>query len=294
MKFRLILSGLLILSTLTGCISTRVARWSESTASKNFDKELAATLEAAGDEHFKKRYDQLELSSALEKWEAASEANPTTEIFAKLSRGYYLLADGFFGLQDKTELRDKTFTKGLGFAEKAVQLAAPKVVAKVKSGASWSDEVKNAPEKAVPGLYWQAVNMGKWAASQGFLTKLKYKDDIKSTMDRVMALDPDYFYSAPFRYFGAYEAATSGLAGGSLEKSNENFAAAAKKSPNYLATKVLWAEYWAIKTQNKSKFESLLNEVLVADPTVNPLIEPENRIEQKKAKKLIAAIEEHF
>lgn len=284
----------LLVVFLCSCWAVRVSRWDENSVASKEDIELAKQLEAAGDEHFKKRFEKTDLLEALSKWKESASFAPNARIYAKLSRGHYFLADAFYGLEDNEAARDKTFTEGLGYAEKSLQFSAPEMIKKIKDGSKWNESVAVAQAEAVPGLYWYAVNLGKWAASKGFVTKLRYKDDIKSTMDRVMALNPDFFYAAPYRYFGAYEAATSGLAGGDLGKSKENFKVASERAPDYLATKVLWAEYWAIKTQNRASFENLLNEVLKSDATKNPMIEPENRKEQEKAKKLLAQIEEHF
>ncbi|MNC98739.1 hypothetical protein D3C83_167950 [compost metagenome] len=54
------------------------------------------------------------------------------------------------------------------------------------------------------------------------------------------------------------------------------------------------AEDLAVKAQDKKLFEERLDYVLKADANVNPEIAPENRIEQKKAKALLAQKEELF
>jgi hypothetical protein len=154
--------------------------------------------------------------------------------------------------------------------------------------------IKLAPKEAVPAMYWYASNLGKWASTKGFTTVLKYKDDIKATMDHVKALDDTYFYAGPFRYFGAFEARTAGIAGGSLEKSKENFQKAVTMAPNYLGTKVLWAEFLCTKQQDKEMYKKLLDEVLAADAAVDPEILAENKLEQEKAKKLLAKIDDNF
>jgi hypothetical protein len=143
-------------------------------------------------------------------------------------------------------------------------------------------------------MYWYATNLGKWAASKGFATRLRYKDDIKATMDHVKSLDEMYFYAAPWRYFGSFEAVTAGIAGGSLEKSETNFKKAIELAPNYFGAKVLWAEYLCTKKQDKATFKQLLDEVIAADAKVDPAIAPENTIEQLKARKLLAEIDEKF
>jgi hypothetical protein len=57
---------------------------------------------------------------------------------------------------------------------------------------------------------------------------------------------------------------------------------------------VLWAEFYCTKTQDKDLYKKLLEEVIAADPNVDPEIVAENKIEQAKAKKLLAAIDDQF
>lgn len=280
----------------SACATTREAAWKEEAAAApaQGSAEQATALIAEGDAAWAQRGDRAQLELALAKWEQAAAQAPSADLYVKLSRGHYLLGDGFHALDDNAELRDKEYEIGLAWAEKAVKLSAPDYVQAVQGGAKHKDAILKAPKEAVPAMYWWATNLGKWAASKGFATRLKYKDDIKATMDHVKSLDENYFYAAPWRYFGAFEALTAGLAGGDLKKSGENFAKAVELAPNYLGTKVLWAEYLTTKTQDKATYEKLLKEVLAADPAVDPEIEAENRIEQKKAQKLLAKIDDNF
>ena len=294
-KFNLLVYSLAFLLC-SGC-STRVMIWDKPIEQKKYSAATVAKakkLELLGDKYFAKRSNKKSLQSALNYWEKSVKQMPNHKVYAKLARGYYFLADGFYGVAGNTVKRDENFTTGLGFAEKGLKLSSPKFVQAMSSGEKFSSAVVFTSKKSVPNLYWYATNLGKWAASKGFLTKLKYKNDIKTAMDHVMALQPDYFYAAPWRYLGAYEAATAGLAGGSLQKSSKNFSTAAKLAPHYLATKVLWAEYLCTKTQNKKLYKKLLNDVLKSNVKADMMIEPENKIEQIKAKKLLAKIDDNF
>jgi hypothetical protein len=291
-----IASFLLIFPLLVGCAASRQSLWQdmEVAAASAQAMDQALGLEKKGDDSFLKRDQEKELKLAIAWWEQAAALAPSAERFTKLARAHYLLADGFYGLQDLSELRDAHFTKGLEFAEKALKLNAPVAMQSLKDGESFSNAIAKAPKAAVPTMYWYAVNLGKWATSQGFLTRLKYKDDIKATMMRVKELDPDYFHAGPWRYFGAYEAVTAGLAGGDLGKSEENFKTASQNAPQYLGTKVLWAEQLCIRKQDKASFQRLLNEVIESAIDASSDVAPENRIEQAKAKKLLAQIDTHF
>ncbi len=293
-------SSLLALALATGCATTREAAWDEqeqpAASAEPAAADRAAALIAEGDALWQERLDKAKLQQAIAKWEEAAAAAPSVELAVKLSRGHYFLADGHFALENNVEQRDAHYTTGLEWAEKSIKMAAPEFVAAMKAGEKHRDAIKKAPKEAVPGMYWYSTNMGKWAASKGFATVLRYKDDIKATMDHVMALDPNYFYAAPYRYFGAYEARTAGIAGGSLEKSEENFKRSVELSPDYLATKVLWAEYLCPKQQEggKETAKRLLEEVIAADANAVPEIAAENTIEQKKAKALLAKLDELF
>lgn len=278
------------------CGTTREAQYdvTPAEAATAESSDAAGGMIEEGDALWAERSDKEKLMAAIAKWEEAAKASPTGDLYVKLSRGHYFLADGHYGVEGDEVKRDEHYTIGLGYAEKATALLAPDFVAAIQGGEKHETAILKANPEAVPALYWQATNLGKWAASKGFATRIKYKDEIKATMLHVKSMDDAFFYSAPYRYFGAFEAATAGLAGGDLGKSRENFEIAVQRAPNYLGTKVLWAEYLCTKEQDKETYKRLLDEVLAADPTVDPAIEPENRAEQRKAKKLLEKIDDEF
>ena len=111
-------------------------------------------------------------------------------------------------------------------------------------------------------------------------------------MQRASELDPTYFHGGYHRYMGAFETKTAGLAGGSLEKAKEHFEKSIEVAPGYLGTKVLYADYYATKTNDKELFVRLLNEVVSADPSAVPELLPENISEQAKAKALLAELDD--
>jgi hypothetical protein len=48
------------------------------------------------------------------------------------------------------------------------------------------------------------------------------------------------------------------------------------------------------EAEGKAKFKRLLDEVIAADPAADADVAPENQLEQLKAKKLLARIDEMF
>lgn len=280
--------------TMSGCATTYEAKWSEQPVTAAPAADATATAIAEGDAAWEQRGDKAKLIEAIAKWEAAFAQTPGVELANKLARGHYLLGDGHYVLENNAEGRDAEYQKGLDWATRALKLSAPEFAKAMTEGKKHAEAITLAPKEAVPAMYWYATNLGKWAASKGFATRLRYKDDIKATMLHVKALDETFFYSAAWRYFGSFEAVTAGLAGGSLEKSEENYKKAVELAPNYLGTKVLWADLLCVKKQDKVTFKKLLDEVIAADPKIDPAIAPENTIEQAKAKKLLAEIDDKF
>jgi tetratricopeptide (TPR) repeat protein len=136
-------------------------------------------------------------------------------------------------------------------------------------------------------MYWYATNFGLWATDQGMSVVLLHKDMIRKVMERCLALDPDYFYAAPHRYFGAFYAKAPAFAGGDMDKAKQHFEEAIARHPAYLGTLTRYAEFYAVKLQDRDLFRRLLNQVLAADENALPEVAAENAIEKKKAKALL-------
>lgn len=277
----------------TACATTREEKFdaAPATAAAPEATEAATGLVAEGDALWAERTDREKLKAALAKWEEAFKAAPGGELAVKLSRGHYFLADGHYALDPDEENRDAHYNLGTEWGERAIGLMAPGFVTAKKAGEKVPDALKKAPAEAAPAFYWWATNLGKWAAGKGLMTLLKYKDDVKATIDHVAATDEGFFYGAAHRYLGAYHAKAPG---GSLEASETHFKKAVEMAPDYLGTKVLWADYLCTKQRDRATYKRLLEEVLAADANSNPDIAAENAVEQKKAQKLLADIDDLF
>lgn len=259
-------------------------------------QEQHRALVAEGDAAWQGRVDEAKLREALAKWEqAVALKGDDWRTYAKLARGYYLLADGFlfFEPAKKAEFL-AAHEKGLAMAEQGMRAISPDFEKRRNAGTKIEDAVMKLGRDAVPLMYWYDVNLGKWAKAQDMATTLKHKDRIFKIMTRVYELDPEFFYGAPDRYFGGYYAVAPAFAGGDLEKSRQYFDQSLKKAPNYLATHVLIAELYAPKVQDRELFEARLRFVLDTPADVIPEVEPEATIEKKKAQKLLSEIDNYF
>lgn len=280
----------------------------ETLTKASLEGDFAKTM-AEADAAWQQRITKDQLLNAIQLWEkaallptpeldAAGRSNAIADINEKLARAYYFLADSHIRVEASGDERDDeimaVFEKGVTAAERAIALRDPAFAAKVAADKNaWQKAVGEADPAAIPGLYWYATNLGKWALLEGIATILARKDDIKATMDWIVAKDPNFFYGAPHRYFGTYHTKVP-LGGGNPSASKTSFESAIAIAPDYLATKVLMAEAYAVLVGDRALFEKLLNEVLSAPSNATPEIEPENAFEKRKAKRLLDNADEFF
>ncbi|MCA9706838.1 MAG: hypothetical protein KDK70_13380 [Myxococcales bacterium] len=282
----------------SGCAG-RKAEWDQENpdapppAAASTDHASVESMIAKGDESWAKRTDPAAIRAALAEWEKAAELEPKNlAVLVKLTRGYYFLADGYLRDNEKEYL--DAMDKAVKWGERAMVAASPDFEAKMRSGAKIPEAVATVPKEGVPAMYWYASALGKWAKKKGFAVLVGQKDNVKATMDRCLALDPNFYYGGPHRYFGAFYAVAPPFAGGDLEKSKVHFNKSLEIEPNYLGTKVLWAQELAVKQQDEETFEALLNEVLAAPDDAIPELTPESIVEKGKAKELLAEREDLF
>ena len=269
----------------------------------------AADFIKEGDEHWQKRDSRAEIEAAIAAWEKAALIEPgNADALSKLTHGVYLLADGYLSFGTSGEGKYASFDgdddgkakylamheQGIAWGQKAVMAANAAAKTRIEGGATVDDVAELLDRAAVPALYWYTSNLGKWANAQGFATVLKYKSKIKRNIERCLVLDENYFYSAPHRYLGVIYAKAPAIAGGDMGEAKKHFDASLANSPNYLATRVLWAEFYAVKAEDKDGFRRELEYVLNAADSVIPEVTAESKIEKKKAKNLLAQIEDKF
>jgi hypothetical protein len=197
-------------------------------------------------------------------------------------------------LEDKSE-KEAVYIKGF----KAGEIVLNKIAAYKKA---ISDKDSDAAMKALStknmdALYWTAANTARYAKYTSFTKKLKIKGRIRYLWDRVLELDANYNYGGAYRFFGGYFALVPSITGEQdIVKSKEMFEKALKSGPEYLDTKVLFADAYCTHSQIKdiTLFRKLLKEVQEADISSNVGILPENKSAKEAAKRLLAKEAELF
>ena len=275
---------------LSACGASRQAGWDREVARAEGD--AVAVLEAA-EAAWAERGDVESLRKAITLYEKAEAIEPGVRLDTsiRLARAYYLMADGHHRGDSASQL--KYYDLAVVWGERA--MAHSEVFRKeVEAGKPVEDAVSVLGKEYAGAVYWAASGLGKWAKMKGFTTLLAQKNKVKKFMEYVSNVDPGYYYSGPARYWGAYYAIAPSFAGGDPARSKEEFEKSLAAQPLFLGTKVLMADTWAPKVQDKEAYRRLLQEVIDGDVEALADVVPEQKIEQEKARELIALIDDRF
>ncbi|MEM9068881.1 MAG: TRAP transporter TatT component family protein [Myxococcota bacterium] len=289
-----------VLALGVACGGGREAAWDttpngEGTSNVSDDQRasLAQEAQAAWDG----RDEEASVRQAIEKYSAVTSADASDhEAWVMLSRSYYFLADCHLRFDEaRQEEFLSSFEEGTQAAERGLVAISDDFAQRMRSGTRIEEAIDVLDQSAVPALYWRASNLGKWASADGFATLLSYKDEIRAVMGRCLELDRPYYHYGPDRYFGVFYGRAPGFAGGDVERSREHFEASMRQVPNYFATRVLMAQDYAVKAQDRATFDEQLTYVIEHDAEEGGAeVAPENRCEQRKARDLMSQADELF
>lgn len=264
---------------------------------KSGDSAQAEALAAEAATLWAERGELDKAKAAIAKWRDAAKADAANPLYHReLTYAYYFLNNVHYRWTNDSETVRKNYEAGVAAAERALALANPAFAAEIKDGADtdavWEKALKAATKEDVKALYWYATNLAKWALNNGITSLLKYKDRAFMIMQTCKKLDPSFWYGGPSRYLGAYWYKIP--FGKDPAKSKANFEAAIAVDATYLDSKILYAEIYAVRTEDEALFKQLLNDVINADVSANPDIVPENKNSQRVAKQMLENIDDIF
>ena len=148
-----------------------------------------------------------------------------------------------------------------------------------------------APKELVPGMYWWATNKLWYLNNKPALERINHRELLEVIMHRIIALEPDYLYGGPYRFFGIFYSRIPGV---EISQSKSYFEKAINSYPDYFGNKVQMAEFYHQKAENKSSFQNQLDSIISVDPAIDPEIIPENVFYQKRAVYLLDQKENLF
>ena len=141
-----------------------------------------------------------------------------------------------------------------------------------------------APKELVPAMYWWATNKLWYLNNKPAIERINHRELLEVIMHRIIALEPEYLYGGPYRFFGIFYSRIPGV---EISQSKSYFEKAINSYPDYFGNKVQMSEFYYQKAENKNLFQNQLNSVMSKEPTIDPEIIPENIFYQKRAISLL-------
>ncbi|MEE4352130.1 MAG: TRAP transporter TatT component family protein [Desulfatiglans sp.] len=151
-------------------------------------------------------------------------------------------------------------------------------------------------EKEIEALFWTIMAWNLWVnINLDKPAALAALAITQPCLERVLQVKPDFFYGAPQVLMGTLLASKPSLMGGDPVRARTYFEEAVEISNGrFFLVHYYYARYYAVRTQNKQLFISLLQDIAQRHP--NELIEVclINRVMQQKALKLLEESEDLF
>jgi predicted anti-sigma-YlaC factor YlaD len=148
----------------------------------------------------------------------------------------------------------------------------------------------------VPLLYWTA---SAWAlavsSGKGDMALVAELPVPLAMMDRALTLDEAWGEGAIHEFFVAFDATRTAAEGGGPERAKAHMERALALSMNKkLGPRVSYAEGVLVRAQDRAQFTRVLEEVLRADPRVDPRYTLANVLAQRRARLLLDHADELF
>lgn len=173
-----------------------------------------------------------------------------------------------------------TFAKYSYFLGKAVQKEEEAIEIFEKGRDAARIAARVAPDKP-DGHFWFAANLGELSRISPITVGIKSVDDIRESMEKVIAIEPNYQNGSAYDALGQLEMATRTLKGGSIEKAIEYFEKGIELSPDNANLRLHVAEaYLAVKKDGEAKKH--LSTLIASTPHPQYVIEHTKAVEKAK------------
>ncbi len=186
--------------------------------------------------------------------------------------------------------------KGKDYALRALEQSPPFKGPLEKSLDLFEAQVSKAEKNQVPLLFGVASIWGTWIV-QGpdSVEGMADLPKVEALMNRVLQLDPDYYYGGAHLFKGILLSIRPAQFGGNLKKAEAHFQQALKDSQGkFLMTSVFFAQYFARQSLDRDLFVSTLKKVLATPADSDPDLTLINTLAHRKAQKLLDQVEDFF
>lgn len=211
------------------------------------------------------------------------------------AQAYYGYAYGFVEEED-SQRAARLYRRGMQHGLQALRLAGFKVSATETTLDEFASNVQKLHKDAVPALFWSASCWAKWIdMNRDDVAAIGELPRAVAMMDRVLALDENYFLAGPHIFMGVYHGGRSPMLGGNFELADQHFNEARAYTNNkLLIVNVLQAQFLERQRYDKEAFHKLLTAVVEAPEDLYPEQALANAMARTKAKILLEKEDQWF
>jgi hypothetical protein len=160
----------------------------------------------------------------------------------------------------------------------------------------FQEQLLQTTKEDVPLLFGAGSVWGSWIAnSPDGVEAMAELPWVEALMERVLQLDPDYYYGGAHLFKGILLSARPEQFGGNLKIANEHFQQALRLGQGkFLMAEVYYAQYYARQLLDRDLFVVTLNRVVQAPSDQDPDLTLLNTLAKQKARKLLEQVDEYF
>ncbi len=248
---------------------------------------------ALGDARWEARTDPDNVREAIAHWEGAIAAEPSdAEVLVKLTHAYYFLADGY--LRDDDDAYLEALDRGVRWGERAMLAASPEFAAAMADDAKYSEAIARVGPTGVPAMFWYATALGKWAKKQGIAVMLDARTTSRSRWSASWRSNPRFSAVRRTPTLASTTPSHPPSPGATSRRRGSTSRPPWPCPPTCSRRRSCGRPSSRSRSRTRPDLDPLLAEVLAADEAVIPRITAENRIEQGKARELLARRDELF
>ncbi len=183
----------------------------------------------------------------------------------------------------------KLFIRARDYGLRGLEVRHEKLADRLRSGRDLPGALGVTGKADVPLLYWTA---SAWTLAivngKGDMALVAELPVAVAMMERALALDEAWGEGAIHEFFVSYDATRGAAQGGGPERARGHLERALALSMNKkLGPHVAWAEGVLVQRQDREEFTRVLEEVLRADPELEPRYRLANILAQRRARALL-------
>ena len=224
-----------------------------------------------------------------------SEDPHNLDLLANAAQGFYGYAFGFVELRDAPRAA-ALYRRGYDFGVRGLRRLGVDIDLETANPDDIDATVARLGKRAVPLLFWTASCWAKQIdLNREDPARIAQLASTERLMQRVLQLQPDFYYGGVYLFYGVYYGGRAPMFGGNFAESELHFAKAnAATQQRLLIVDVLQAEYLERQRLDQQAFHRLLTRVVENPVNSFPEMALVNQIARHRARHLLTLEGEWF